>query len=38
MNEVENKLFTTEKGYQVRFAIKLTTSGMKRASSYSQES
>lgn len=31
MEEVENKLLTTEKGYQVRFAIKLISSDMKWA-------
>ena len=37
MEEMENKPFTTEKGYQVRFAIKLIPSDMKWASSFSGE-
>ena len=37
MEEVENKVLTTEKGYQVRFAIKLIASDMKWASSFSGE-
>ncbi|PFX18043.1 hypothetical protein AWC38_SpisGene17603 [Stylophora pistillata] len=37
MEEVENKLLTTEKGYQVRFTIKLIPSDMKWASSFSGE-
>ena len=37
MEEVENKMLTTEKGYQVRFAIKLIPSDMKWASSFSGE-
>ena len=37
MEEVENKALTTEKGYQVRFAIKLIPSDMKWASSFSGE-
>lgn len=36
MEEVENKLLTTEKGYQARFAIKLIPSDMKWAS-FSEE-
>ena len=37
MEEMENKPFTTEKGYQVKFAIKLIPSDMKWASSFSGE-
>ena len=37
IEEVENKWLTTEKGYQVRFAIKLIPSDMKWASSFSGE-
>ncbi|CAH3153504.1 unnamed protein product [Porites lobata] len=37
MEEVENEVLTTEKGYQVRFAIKLIASDMKWASSFSGE-
>jgi len=37
MEEVENKVLTTEKGYQERFAIKLIPSGMKWASCFSGE-
>ena len=35
MEEMENKWLTTEKGYQVRFAMKLIPSDMKWASSFS---
>ena len=37
MEEMENKLLTTEKGYQVRFAFKLIPSDMKWASSFPGE-
>lgn len=37
MEEVENKWLTTEKAYQVRFAMKLIPSDMKWASSFSGE-
>lgn len=37
MEEVENQLLTTEKGYQVKFVFKLIPSDMKWASSFSGE-